>query len=65
MSSKNANRDGSSEWPTIPVYLNHLEAMSIGMALMDEKQRDDLSAPQEDALLKIQAAIGELLADLR
>ena len=59
------SRSSGEDWPTRPVELNHLEAMGIGMALMAEEQRDGLSEPQRDALTKIQAAISDLLAELR
>lgn len=54
-----------NEWPEKPVYLNHLEAMGICMALMGEEEDDGLSEPQRDAYEKVQALVGELLADLR
>lgn len=51
-------------WPTAPVYLNHLEAMGICMSLLAEKEAGGLSEPQEDALEKVQSALGPLLRGL-
>ena len=51
--------DETLEWATLPVELNHLEAMGICMSLTAEQQRDGLSQPQIDALDKIQERLGE------
>jgi hypothetical protein len=54
----------SRSWPTRPVELNHLEAMSLCMSLMAEEDRDGLSQPQRTALVKVQATLSLLMDDL-
>lgn len=54
----------AAEWPTLPVELNHLEAMGICMSLTAEEQRDGLSEPQRSALVKVQDVLSNLLDDI-
>lgn len=53
-----------SDYPIEPIFVNHLHAMGLGMALGKEEMEDGLSEPQLQAQLLVQDAITKLLRRL-
>lgn len=58
------SKELDEKYGTLSVELNHLEAMSLMMALAEEELQNGLSEPQIDARGKIESVLAELLGSL-